>query len=276
MPRRILLMTFSLATACPGGSVGGGGATDTVADTGTSVSTDDGLTPADCVDACKSWSNLLLSSCLASGTPYTTCSDLHIARLTFCNTLQHSDCTQDLLEGFDTQGPEITTGEDPTTSASDGSGGTSGATSTTDATTTSTTSPPDPGTSTCDGDCAPQCQNLEEECLSDEDCCEYEGQPAFCVLYPGDKHVCAPTDGFGKCGWNPNFESYSCEYFGGLPGESDPALAHKIHCPWFTLGEPCDNTSLITDIGCCIPGGYNVYCSPWDHVIVMTNCEDPV
>lgn len=233
-----------------------------------------------CLEACKDWSSRLFLDCQASSTAQnSTCKASHSENLSFCNSLKKSECTQELLDEFSKPFPNDSSGSESTST-----GGTfpdttsdSTTTSTTDESTSSTSGSEDPSssTTTCSEDCAPQCQELEEPCSVDEDCCGHESKEAFCILGPKLKKICVSTTDYGKCGWNTKFSDdyYTCEYLGATPGLADPSNQHPIHCPSFILGEPCNDMSFITVVGCCIPGGYRIFCDPFDKVIIAENCS---
>lgn len=73
---------------------------------------------------------------------------------------------------------------------------------------------------------------------------------------------------FGNCGWDPNNTYYVCGFEGADPGNLNP-----IECP-DTLpnaGDPCDEDSPISGVGCCLPDGKNYYCTD-QNVIAIDEC----
>lgn len=76
---------------------------------------------------------------------------------------------------------------------------------------------------------------------------------------------------YGKCGWNADEKFYACDQFGGVPGEIDPAS--PIDCPAElpTVGDKCDETTPVNNVGCCLPNGQNWYCTA-EGMIAMDEC----
>lgn len=75
---------------------------------------------------------------------------------------------------------------------------------------------------------------------------------------------------YGNCGWNAAMKYYGCD---GDPGVSDPDGISPIDCPdpLPAMGDKCDDTTPVNNVGCCLPDGTNYYCDA-DGMVQLDMC----
>lgn len=75
---------------------------------------------------------------------------------------------------------------------------------------------------------------------------------------------------YGNCGWNAAMKYYGCD---GDPGVSDPDGISPIDCPQElpAMGDKCDETTPVNNVGCCLPDGTNYYCDA-DGMVQLDMC----
>lgn len=73
---------------------------------------------------------------------------------------------------------------------------------------------------------------------------------------------------FGNCGWDATNKYYACMNVG-----EDPDGISPIECPdpLPAEGDPCDDTTPVNNVGCCLPDGTNYYCSA-EGMVVLEAC----
>lgn len=75
---------------------------------------------------------------------------------------------------------------------------------------------------------------------------------------------------YGMCGWNADLKYYGCD---GMAGASDPDGISPIDCPAELpmVGDKCDETTPVNNVGCCLMDGTNYYCDA-DGMVQMDAC----
>ncbi|MBZ5712974.1 hypothetical protein [Nannocystis pusilla] len=72
---------------------------------------------------------------------------------------------------------------------------------------------------------------------------------------------------YGNCGWDGGNAYYACGFVGEDPGGTSP-----IDCPPDVMeGAPCDETTAVNGIGCCMPNGDNYFCSA-ENTVYLDPC----